>query len=1166
MAFVITPDSYVFGNINESSTFLITTDNEDYKFEFVNTTSPGNGRVRLDRETNTMTSIQYGRGRYRFVDGDDVYPFNIEVKRPEIDNLEQVTKILEIGQTTSINYTPPTGYTLLRFEAKNLDDDTVTMGTESYTPSVTPNKLGTTEYEIVLSKINYESTETLDGEEEGEEEENNNTEIEYNGGTITFQVVEFSIYPKETTISLLLNEEHVIDYTYLNLDNNGTRADLSIEATYGDVEHCFKLDTKEVTVSNGKAYSIVLTGVSAGDGVITISFDGYAFKTINVIVEDKKGLYLTPDITELKLNYKETVTFENVYFVNNGVKTKVIVDSSNNPPFNYTIVENDPNSNVYTVTVTNTAQEGGVGSLRIRGEGTNEEQRVIDIKCYKMVVPGEIKYEPTANKLSVILSRSYNFTYLYYTNADEIEITIAKPELLEYRLGELTNIPMIPPEDPEGVPTPMRFPDGAVLHSLFLLAKATGKTKVYIKTYLNDRRDLINQVEFDVIILANDDLPDNIQLINLMTKPMPAGRKKDILIEFPEESATLVLKEELSEDAMLEQGEGFDAIETTKPVKDSNPTLFNAELNKTYLFINNRDKDKGPELYVSQDDTVDENKWKNFQTGEYSNTNIVYPNPGEKGFGVGPAPLELSEKIGLRPFDGCWDPNSDNYGNYYDYLGNIYVFIPKHYIIPKSDSNKAGVFPYFGMTYEFSWVETDVFTQATLPRCFINNGKVVPGIFVAKYNSGLSSQGIKNSSRYDSIEENDYVSPRSGSASKPSIYRTVGYGSVGPEGDNYYIESVAFPELQEMALTHKQDANIVDKNGVLLPNLKQLHNMTIFIQTMLTNLSDVHTIASYEKGSDDSVCSKIKDYIAGTLTKRLRDVVATDKNSEVQMYATTEHFPLGDNYYLVRNMYHGANTGDIDPRYKNLFSHNGQACGVFDINGGINVPLLGILVVQDSTNKDSYEIYSLKESVDIAEIDRLTAATVEGINTDSIIFKSSIFDLNNYDKILDIVNNTDIKGLKFLNVNRPFNTHTGKDSLLVAGDIVDKISINSGINFNSFRDGGEGNYSKNYDSSKDYKMCVDKHRNSVFYISALADSEYIDLSKRTQYMSMFTCNYVETYQESLDGGFDKVNHPSGQQDYTGYRTRVLKLIGRWKYDKLSASKYLLSRRHCITPN
>ena len=1154
MAFVITPDSAVFENgISDTITFSITTDNEDYTFVKENTTTEGSGRVTFDKTTKTMTATAYGKARYKFIDGTDVYPFNIEVKRPAADSIQDLTQYIELGNNAVIYFTPPSGYYLKRYEVDDLDSNVVTVDSTGYELKIVGNKLGSVKLNIVLGKTTTDTSGV-----------DTDVDTEYNGGTVTVNVINFIMTPSDTTVSLILNAEHNISKLYIDMDYEGTRGDLTFVSNYGLSQQCFDLNVTTSTELDKTYYSLLITGKSDGVGTIEVKHNGNTVKVIDVLVEDRKGLTIEPKLDTITLGYLESYTFENITYVDNGQYTEAAVETSANPPFTYELVESPAGSKNYKLTVTNNSSAGGTGILTVKGKNSYEGQQTITVTCYKEVIAGELVFEPSEKNIKIIKGNSYTFDFFYYTNAEEADITVANPNCLTTRLRTLENIPKIPnPDDPEGEYIDRVLPAGAVTMTAdFATSDATelGTTLVTIRTYINDKRDIVNEAVFTVSVLANDDLPDNIQLINLKTKPMKSGRKKDILIEFPDDSATLVLKEEIEENTLTESGESFNAIQTVKPDAKTNTEIYNNKLNRTYLYLDN-DKDKGPEIYASISDTTNDSIWKGVFSKEYGGEHITYPNPGEKGFGVGPAPTSLSDYIGLKPYDGCWDPNSDNYGNYYDYLGNTYVFIPKHYIIPKADPDKAGKFPYFGMTYQFSWVETAEFPESTIPRCFINAGKVQPGIFVAKYNGGITTQTSKKTTRYNEIDGCLYTSPREASISRPSIYRTTGYTeSSGPEADKIYEESVAFPEIEEMALTHKQDNTLVDSRGAVIPHLKHLHNMTIFIQTMLVNLGDCHTIASYEKGSSDSVCGKLKEYVAGTLTKRLTNTVAADESAEVQGYAKLDSLAIGENHTLIRDIYRGSNAGDIDQKYKPLFSHNGQMCGAFDVNGGINVPLPGILVKQYSATPNTYEIYTLKEDIDIASLDKLTAEATEGINSDNIIFNSSLFNINNYNRIIDVVDNDSIKGMRYINLNKPYLTHDGENSLLITGDELDKASINAGINFNSLRNAGEGNYTHSYDTTNDYKACVDKHKNSVVYISALVDSSNISHARRDELLSMFVCNYIETLAERKDGGFALGGI------FTGYRTRVLRLIGRLKYDKLNASKYLFSRRQCITPN
>lgn len=81
------------------------------------------------------------------------------------------------------------------------------------------------------------------------------------------------------------------------------------------------------------------------------------------------------------------------------------------------------------------------------------------------------------------------------------------------------------------------------------------------------------------------------------------------------------------------------------------------------------------------DNTPNRNAWIAYdgqQIGEVDQ--LLYPDPGEQGFGAGPMSIDLHEKYGLTPLPGCYDVKSKNYGNYKDEYDNIYVCIPKHYV------------------------------------------------------------------------------------------------------------------------------------------------------------------------------------------------------------------------------------------------------------------------------------------------------------------------------------------------------------------------------------------------------------------------------------------------------------------------------------------------------
>ena len=105
------------------------------------------------------------------------------------------------------------------------------------------------------------------------------------------------------------------------------------------------------------------------------------------------------------------------------------------------------------------------------------------------------------------------------------------------------------------------------------------------------------------------------------------------------------------------------------------------------------------------------------------------PNPGgpesanSPGFGCGIASKELITSLGFTGMSGYNDPTSDNYGNYEDSYGNIFVFIPKFYF--KWDRNTV----YVSNTPQSGYV---------IHRAFINAGKEIEGFFIGKYQFGLN--------------------------------------------------------------------------------------------------------------------------------------------------------------------------------------------------------------------------------------------------------------------------------------------------------------------------------------------------------------------------------------------------------------------------------------------
>jgi hypothetical protein len=120
---------------------------------------------------------------------------------------------------------------------------------------------------------------------------------------------------------------------------------------------------------------------------------------------------------------------------------------------------------------------------------------------------------------------------------------------------------------------------------------------------------------------------------------------------------------------------------------------------------------------------------------------LARPLPGQSGFGVSMAPLELSRKYGLEPVDpdNVNNPDHHTFGNYKDADDNIMVFIPKMYFYRDNTAetiNRLGNKLQGGYYDKDKWLMRMSYTQEGgywLHRAFINNGKEIDGIFVDKY-------------------------------------------------------------------------------------------------------------------------------------------------------------------------------------------------------------------------------------------------------------------------------------------------------------------------------------------------------------------------------------------------------------------------------------------------
>ena len=284
---------------------------------------------------------------------------------------------------------------------------------------------------------------------------------------------------------------------------------------------------------------------------------------------------------------------------------------------------------------------------------------------------------------------------------------------------------------------------------------------------------------------------------------------------------------------------------------------------------------------------------------------------GSAGFGVGICPSQLLPN-GIIPLFGYDDPSSDNYGNYQYKDGSIMCWIPKfYYLISTNTVTIKGIETYAN--------EQDANADNyALHRAFIDGGIEQQGFFIDKYM--CSKNGWGSGYIASSIKEGLPISTHTDH--NPIADLTAC-------GTNAYFECID--------AAHARDG----VNGAV--NASSIFHCSSRIQqAVLAILSLAHGQAS----SATTYCAwygVTYNYPKGCNNNALGDV----DDAEVS-YVT-------DGYSIC------GKTGSGTPFAKT--THNGQACGVADVNGlmyevniGITCIASGILSIEAMAQTDPCEI------------------------------------------------------------------------------------------------------------------------------------------------------------------------------------------------------------------
>ena len=275
---------------------------------------------------------------------------------------------------------------------------------------------------------------------------------------------------------------------------------------------------------------------------------------------------------------------------------------------------------------------------------------------------------------------------------------------------------------------------------------------------------------------------------------------------------------------------------------------------------------------------------------------------GAAGFGVGICPLP-DLPIGMAPMAGCRTIGDDNYGNYQFTEGSIMVWIPKfYYKITTLAIDIKGVDTY----------ATTALANAAgyaLHRAFIDGGVEKPGFFVDKYKCSK----VANGTGYTAASIKNGLPLSSAAAHNPFSGLTGG-------ADFYY---------SALDLAHRRDGvdGAVNASSIFFCCSKFVHGALAMLSmahgqasVSTTNCAWYHATYNYPKGCNNNA---LKDY---------------DDTSVI--WGTDGYLNCGK----TGSAGYGAGAGNVFAKS----THNGQNCGVADLNGLIYEISIGVTC--DGTN------------------------------------------------------------------------------------------------------------------------------------------------------------------------------------------------------------------------
>lgn len=280
--------------------------------------------------------------------------------------------------------------------------------------------------------------------------------------------------------------------------------------------------------------------------------------------------------------------------------------------------------------------------------------------------------------------------------------------------------------------------------------------------------------------------------------------------------------------------------------------------------------------------------------------------PGAEGFGVGIYPGSLP--AGFSSLAGTFSPGSGNYGNYEYSDGSVMCWIPAFFYKIGTGSNGLGV-NVIDVKPESAYANEAAANSDgyALHRAFKDGGETKRGFFVDKYQSSNNSGTASSIANGNPLSTNAAHNPLS--------------GLTGISTNNYAT-------CLDAAKTRGSTFAVCSR----------------FIYSALAMLSMAHGQAA----TSDSNCAWYDSGGTTNFPKGCNNNALGDTNDGTISYTSDGYSNCGK-------------TGSGTPFAKT--THNGQACGVADLNGNMWEVSLGI--TRDSGNND---FYVLKTSVALKDL------------------------------------------------------------------------------------------------------------------------------------------------------------------------------------------------------